>query len=76
MNIHEHPEGQKVKGQNTLLEDFFSIPKFDCGILCQSNFSVIASKLGNYSVLISPVHTVMRDNKPVIDGIDLIFNGQ
>jgi hypothetical protein len=64
---------QEVKDENKLLEDFFSIPKFDCCILCQSNFSVIASKLGNYLVLIIPVHTVMKDNKPMIDEIDLIF---
>ena len=67
---------QKVKDKNKLLDDFFSIPKFDCCILCQSNFSVIASKLGNYSVLISPVHAVMKDGKPLIDGIELIFKRQ
>jgi len=63
------------KGKD-LLEDFFSISKFDCCILCQSNFSVIASKLGNYSVLIAPVHASMKGNQPLIDEVDLTFKNK
>lgn len=66
----------KNKGPNSLLEDFYSISKFNCCILCQSNFSVIASKLGNYTLLISPVHASLRRGKAIIDEVELKFNGQ
>jgi hypothetical protein len=67
---------QKVNRAKSLLEDFYSISQFDCCILCQSNFSLMASKLGNYSVSIAPVHCIMKDNVPVIDEIDLVFRGK
>lgn len=37
-----------------VLEDFFALTYFDCLIRNDSNFSIVASKLGSYKVLIAP----------------------
>ncbi len=49
-----------------VLEDFFSMLRFDCLIRADSNFSLVASKLGRYKVIISPAGYQLRDNHPVI----------
>ncbi len=49
-----------------VLEDFFSILRFDCLIRADSNFSLVASKLGKYKVVISPAGYCLRNNHPVI----------
>ncbi|MBS0656015.1 MAG: hypothetical protein JSR46_09575, partial [Verrucomicrobia bacterium] len=58
-----------------VLEDFFSISKFDCAILCQSNFSLMASKLGNYKVLIEPLDCVSEGNEVRVTGTRLTLKG-
>jgi hypothetical protein len=59
---------------NNVLEDFFSIPKFDCLILCQSNFSIVASKMSNYSIVITPYHCIANGTGYTIDNVELRFN--
>lgn len=49
-----------------VLEDFFSMLKFDCLIRSDSNFSLVASKLGNYKYDISPGGYQLKNNHPVI----------
>lgn len=49
-----------------VLEDFFALTQFDCLIRNDSNFSIIASKLGNYKVLIAPWESQWEDEKIVI----------
>lgn len=61
--------------KSNVLEDFYTIPKFDCLIVCQSNFSIVSSKMADYAILIAPVHAKLSGNKYVIDGVELIFNG-
>jgi len=39
-----------------VLEDFYSMSKFDCLIRCQSNFSLMATQLGDFSIVITPLH--------------------
>lgn len=39
-----------------VLDDFFALTKFDCLIRSDSNFSLVASKLADYRVQISPYH--------------------
>lgn len=57
-----------------ILEDFYSLTKFDCIIRSESNFSVVASKLGNYQIEIGPAHYRRISNqKIVIDQIELTF---
>lgn len=54
-----------------ILEDFFSFPKFDCLIICHSNFSLIASKLGSYDLLITPVHAILSGKTFIIDEVEI-----
>lgn len=49
-----------------VLEDFFSMLRFDCLIRADSNFSLVASKLGSYKVVISPAGYCLRNNHPII----------
>jgi hypothetical protein len=42
-----------------VLEDFFSIPKFDCLIRPKSTFSMAASLLGNFKIILFPTHRGM-----------------
>lgn len=61
---------------SNILEDFFSITKFDCLILPQSNFSVVASKLSDYLFIATPNHANITHEKPVIDDITIMFNSK
>ncbi len=54
-----------------VLTDFFTIPKFDSFIGSGSHFSVMAAKLGDYDVLIFPVHATIVDGIVTIDQIDV-----
>lgn len=45
-----------------VLEDFFSMPKFDILIRPDSNFSIMAEKLGDFTLVISP-GTLILDTK-------------
>lgn len=77
---------RESNGGHAFLEDFLSIPTFDCLILCQSNFSLMSAKLSDYGVLITPTHAVappyVKKKKkkktpppPVtIDEVEVIFN--
>lgn len=49
-----------------VLEDFFSMLKFDCLIRSDSNFSLVVSKLGNYKYDISPSGYQLKNKHPVI----------
>ena len=56
------------------LDDFFSIPRFDCLILCDSNFSIVASKLAEYAIRIAPTHYIKKKGNVRIIGLDIAFN--
>lgn len=49
-----------------ILEDFFALTQFDALIRAQSNYSIIASKLGNYKIAISPAKFTWEDTELVI----------
>ncbi len=56
-----------------VLDDFFSIMKFDCLIRSGSNFSRFAQYLGNYQVTIYPRHArYITKNKWIIDKIAIL----
>ncbi len=57
-----------------VLDDFFALLKFDCLIRADSNFSYIASKLGNYALAISPAHGLVIDGTTFIDEINFEMN--
>ncbi len=57
-----------------VLDDFFALTRFDCLIRADSNFSYIASKLGNYKIIISPWHGIVNEEKTVINEVNLEIN--
>lgn len=57
-----------------VLEDFFALTCFDCLIRNDSNFSIIASKLGNYKTMIAPWGSKKCDNVIIIDEILIELN--
>ncbi|MDE3056169.1 MAG: hypothetical protein KGI80_05740 [Verrucomicrobiota bacterium] len=56
------------------LDDFFSIPLFDCLIHPDSNFSIVASKLTEYAIKIHPTHYKKKKEKALITGVKISFN--
>lgn len=52
-----------------VLEDFFSLLQFDCLIRSDSNFSVMAEKIGDYKILIAPKHVSQQNGETIIDDI-------
>ena len=76
-----HPEKLLTKYENELIqygnitfgykklgvmEDFFSIPKFDCIIRGDSTFSIVAAILGNFIVSVSVVDAIHENGKNVV----------
>ena len=59
-----------------ILEDFFLIPQFDCLIIPQSNFSLVASKIADHDLVITPVHPLFVDDEVIIDEVELVFNSK
>jgi hypothetical protein len=60
---------------NNILTDFFSMTKFDCFIRCQSNFSIMATKLANHSIMIAPLNYTVINNEIVVNETELTFRG-
>ncbi len=54
-----------------VLEDFFAITEFDCLIRADSNFSIIASKLGTYKIVIFPWHGRIENGITTIDEVNV-----
>jgi hypothetical protein len=54
-----------------VLEDFFSLTKFDCIILSYSSFSMCASKLGSYAISVLPKQYQIIDNEVNITELDI-----
>jgi hypothetical protein len=73
--IFDYRTGQNNEFVN-VLDDFFALTRFDCLIRPDSNFSVIASKLGDYKIQISPWHGIVAGDETVIDEINLIVGEQ
>lgn len=51
-----------------VLEDFFTLTQFDCLVRVDSNFSLTASKLATYKIIVTPKHYYFHPTKgyPVI----------
>lgn len=52
-----------------VLEDLFAMTKFDCLIRADSHFAIVAEKIADYKVVISPLHHVINHNKSMIDKV-------
>jgi hypothetical protein len=57
--------------KTNILEDFFALTQFDCLIRPDSHFSIAASKIADYKVIISPAHSIItKKRKVIIDQVD------
>lgn len=69
-------KGPNSQDQN-VLEDFFSFEEFDCMIRPESNYSILASILFPYKILISPVHHVLnKEGEIIVDQILIEYGAQ
>lgn len=60
-----------------VLEDFFSISKYDCLIRGSSSFSIAASLLGDFKIVITPRNSQVKNHEVTIDEINILFkNGK
>ena len=75
-NIHFDYRKEKNGPSINVLEDFFLIPQFDCLIIPLSNFSLIASKIADHAVVITPVHPTFVKKEVIIDEVKLTFNSK
>lgn len=53
-----------------VLDDFFSIPNFNCLIRADSTFSEMAARLGDYKVVVSPLKGHVQNDRVIIDEIE------
>lgn len=65
-----------LQGSDRMLNDFYSIGKFDCLICGQSNFSILAALLGQYALMITPTHAHFEKEKIVIDQTRIQFKSK
>ena len=66
IQVLEHPD------VNYVVQDFFAMQKFDVLITTQSNLSMMASRLADFDMIISPVHAIGEYPNSQIDRIQLI----
>jgi len=57
---------------NHVVQDFFAMQKFDVLITTQSNFSMMASRLADFDMIISPVHAIGAYPHSQVDRVQLI----
>jgi hypothetical protein len=68
--VFDYRRGENNHYSN-VLEDLFSMMQFDCLIRADSNLSIVASKLGDFKVLITPVHHRWEGRKLIIDKVQV-----
>lgn len=59
---------------NNVIEDFFALQQFDCLIHSESNFSLTASKLGNYMISLYPDSFYQKNNTVIYDNVVITIN--
>lgn len=69
-NIHFDYRTEGNSDSTNVLEDFFGMIQFDCLIRAQSNYSLIAGKLGNFAIEIAPVTQHWEGAISVIDTVE------
>lgn len=57
---------------SNVIEDFFSIPAFDCLIRGDSTFTIVASLLGDFKMIICPKEAHVEDGEVVVDKVEVI----
>lgn len=59
---------------SNVLEDLFSMTKFDCLIRADSNLSIVASKLVDYKIAISPLNHYWEGRSLKINKVQILIN--
>lgn len=59
---------------DNILEDLFSMAKFDCLIRPNSSFSKIAQLIGYHKIIISPKRGVWKNKTMIIDHVNIIVD--
>jgi hypothetical protein len=65
---------QENNHYSNVLEDFFEMTRFDCLIRPESNFSIMAAKIADFKVMITPIHFIWNKDKIVIDEVEILFS--
>ncbi len=75
---HVHFDYRKTENNHysNVLEDMFSMMNFDCLIRPDSNLSIVASKVGDYKVVISPAHNYWVGTNLIIDEVVVKLQNQ
>lgn len=60
---------------SNILEDFFAMMQFDCLIRPESNFSIVASKIADFKVVINPIEFKFENGNPIITKVHTQING-
>lgn len=66
----------RAQGNNpssNILEDFFSMSKFDCFIGCKSNYSMMAMQLAHHFISILPMNYEVKDGAIVVNEVEIRF---
>jgi hypothetical protein len=61
----------KNSGSNAVLNDLFSMSKFDCLIRSQSNLSIVSELIGNHELVIYPIGYRLEGYRPIIDQVEM-----
>lgn len=67
----------RTKGNSphtNILDDFYMLTQFDCLIRPDSNFSLVAAKLADYKIEISPRRCKRLNDQLIVDQVDISFN--
>ena len=66
----------KNNHHSNVLEDFFEMARFDCLIRPDSNYSIMAEKIADYKIVISPLSYKKTGNNIVIDEVQIKYSKQ
>lgn len=74
-NITFNIQEQDQVDVNYVIEDFFAMQKFDVLIATQSNYSMMASRLGTFDMIITPVHLCGQYPNYTVDRVQVVSSG-
>jgi hypothetical protein len=65
---------QGNKHNANVLEDLFAMVQFECLIRPESNYSIVASIIGSFKVIVHPVQFHWEGKEPIIDQVEKIIH--
>lgn len=75
-NIEFNYRKGKAGPSVNIIEDFFSIPKFDCLIRADSTFAIMASLLTDFKIIIYPEKAHVDNDEVFIDEIRMVSQSE